>query len=244
MIKYLFCVYFLVLLFPLLCIAQLEEEFIFYYDFNDETIGDPPSEPWKPTGAGEIVVEDFPDASNKSVRVTDNGSGGGMTLILDPMIEEGVVSLEFMWLVQESAGSDVEIFYIMNQQAPDDWSGVCVAMLPGKNPTLEYHDGAWIHCGQIVSGVWHNFKLVMHLDNNKYDFYYDDEEMVAGASFRNYGGNQGVDKFNAANVGNGGTTFETYFDDIVLYEGDEGDKRPMSVEPESSLAKTWGEIKK
>jgi hypothetical protein len=226
---------------PLFCLAQVKEDFIFYYDFNDEETGEPPSDPWSPTAAGEIVVEDFPSAENKSVRVTDNGSGGGITLIMDSMMEEGIVSLEFRWFLEESSGSDVEIFYIMNQNAPDNWSGVCVAMLPGKNAILEYHDGAWIHAGQIDSGVWHDFKLVMHLDNNKYDFYYDEEEIVKNAAFRNYAGNKGIDKFNVANVGNGGTTFVTYFDDIVLYKGD---VKPISMERKASLTSLWGLIKK
>ncbi|HIE25791.1 TPA: hypothetical protein EYP66_00720 [Candidatus Poribacteria bacterium] len=64
--------------------------------------------------------------------------------------------------------------------------------------------------------------------------------MVKNAAFRNYGGIEGIDKFNVANVGNGGSTFVMYFDDIMLYEGTE---RPSAVEPTGKLTITWGRIK-
>ena len=38
-----------------------QDDFIFHYDFNQETAGKPPSDPWQPTVAGEVVVEKFPD---------------------------------------------------------------------------------------------------------------------------------------------------------------------------------------
>jgi hypothetical protein len=238
--KFLVCVLSMIFLVPVVGLAQ--DEFIFFYDFNGEEAGDPPSEPWKVTAAGEIVVEEFPSAENKSVRVTDNGSGGGMTLILDPPITGKTVSLEFKWLVEESSGSDVEMFYVLNQKCADDWRGACIAMVPGKNATLEYHDGGWIHAGGIEAEVWHDFKLVMHLEKLEYDLYYDDEEIVKNATFRDYAGIDGIDKFNVGNVGNGGTTFVTYFDDIVLYEGD---TRPsLSVAPMFGLTATWGSIKR
>ena len=238
--KYFLCIPSVLFLAVSVSIAQEQEDFIFFYDFNAEKAGEAPPDPWKPTAMGEIVVEEFPSADDKSVRVEDSGSGGGMTLILDPMLEAGIVSLEFRWLLKESSGSDVEILYVMNQQAPDNWSGACIAMVPGKKATLEFHDGAWILAGQIENEVWHDLKVVMHLDDNEYDFYYDGEELVKGAAFRNYAGNKGISKFNVGNVGNGGTTFVTYFDDIILYEGD---TKPVSVEPISRLSATWGLIK-
>ena len=241
MVKSIFLVLCLMLAAANMSFAQQKEDFIFFYDFNDEEVGKPPSEPWKPTAQGDIVVEDFPSAANKSVRVKDNGTGGGMGLILDDPIEDKTVSLEFKWLLKESAGSDVEIFYVMNQQCPDDWSGVCIAMVPGKTSILEYHDNAWVQFGKIKPDVWHEFKIVMHLADNKYDFYYDDQQVVKNAAFRKYDGIKGIDKFNVANIGDGGTTFDTYFDDIMLYEGT---KRPVSVDPMSSLPTEWGEIKK
>jgi hypothetical protein len=238
--RYLFCVMFLMFVVSAVSLAQ-EEDFIFYYDFNGEDAGDPPSEPWKPTAAGEIVVEDFPSEGNKSVRVTDNGSGGGMTLILDSPIKDKTVSLEFKWFMEQSSGSDVEVFYVLNQKCADDWRGACIAMVPGKSSILEYHDGAWIHAGNMEAEVWHDFKLVMYLDKLKYDLYYDGEEVVRNADFRDYAGVDGIDKFNVGNVGNGGTTFVTYFDDIVLYEGT---TRKISVEPVFKLATAWGSIKR
>ena len=95
------------------------EDFIFYYDFNDETTGKPPKEPWKPTAAGKIEVEDFPSADNKSVKITDTGSGGGMTLILDKPIVDKTVSLEYNFLRTESSGTNLEIFYILNHRNDD-----------------------------------------------------------------------------------------------------------------------------
>ena len=240
MIRYRFCVLSLIFVVPAVGIGQ-EEDFIFFYDFDDEDAGAPPSEPWKPTGAGEIVVEDFPSEENKSVRITDSGSGGGMTLILDPPIKDKTVSMEFKWLREESSGGNVEIFYVMSQKCVDDWSGVCVAMTTGKNGVLQYNDsGAWVNEEKIENGVWHDLKLVMYTDKNKYDFYYNGESVVKNAGFRKSEGIEGVDKFNVANVGNGGSTFVMYFDDIVLYEGT---TRPLSVTPASKLATMWGRAK-
>jgi len=217
------------------------EEFIFFYDFNAEKEGKPPSEPWKPTAAGEIAVENFPSADNKSVRIMDTGGGGGMALIWDFPITDKTVSMEFRWMVKESSGGNVEIFYVLNQKCVDDWSGVCIAMIPGKNGILQYNDsGAWVDTDPIKEEVWHDFKLVMYLGKNKYDFYYDGKEIVKNAGFRKYGGVEGIDKFNVANVGNGGSTFVMYFDDIMLYEGVD---RPKSVESTFKLTTMWGAMK-
>ncbi|MBM3240225.1 hypothetical protein FJZ31_28410 [Candidatus Poribacteria bacterium] len=217
------------------------EEFIFYYDFNAETTGKPPKEPWKPTAAGKVEVENFPSADNKSVKITDTGGGGGMTLILDKPIVDKTVSLEYNFLRKESSGGNLEIFYILNQKCADDWAGVCIAMTTGENGVIQYNDGgAWVDKEKIVNNTWHTVKNVMYLGQKKYDFYYDEKQMVKNASFRNYGGIEGIDKFNVANVGNGGSTFVMYFDEIMLYEGTE---RPSAIEPTGKLTITWSRIK-
>ena len=237
--KYLFFTLLCALFFTsLICFAI--EDFIFYYDFNDEATGKPPSEPWKLTAAGKIEVEDFPGADNKSVKITDNGSGGGMTLILDDPIVDKTVSLEYSLMRKESSGGNLEICYVLNQKCANDWAGVCIAMTTGKNGVIQYHDGAWVNKDKIVNDAWHTVKNVMYLAENKYDFYYDEKLMVKNASFRDYGGIEGIDKFNIANVGNGGSTFVMYFDDIMLYEGIE---RPSAIEPAGKLTITWGQIK-
>lgn len=242
--RYLFCVLSLVFVVFIVSATGFAQEgdYIFFYDFNNEKSGKPPSEPWRPTAMGEIVVVDLPSAENKSVKVTDSGSGGGMTLILDQVIKDKTVSMEFRWMREESSGSDVEVFYVMNQKCPDDWSGVCIAMIPGKSGVLQYNDaGAWVNTEKIEDGVWHDIKSVMYLDKNKYDLYYDGKSVGKNAGFRKSDGIAGIDKFNVANVGDGGTTFVMYFDDIMLYEGT---TRPMSVEPKSKLTGTWGDLKK
>jgi hypothetical protein len=216
------------------------ENVIFYYDFNAETTGRPPKEPWKPTAAGKIEVENFPSADNKSVKITDTGGGGGMTLILDKPIVDKTVSLEYSFLRKESSGSNLEIFYILNQKCADDWAGVCIAMTTGENGVIQYHDGGWVDKEKIVNNAWHTVKNVMYLAEKKYDFYYDEKQMAKNAAFRNYGGIEGIDKFNVANVGDGGSTFVMYFDDIMLYEGTE---RPSAIEPTNKLTITWGRIK-
>jgi len=236
------------LLFMLLCALFLGssicfaiEEFIFYYDFNAEITGKPPKEPWKPTAAGKIEVDKFPSADNKSVKITDTGGGGGMTLILDKPIVDKTISLEYNFLRKESSGGNLEIFYVLNQKCANDWAGVCIAMTTGENGVIQYNDGgAWVDKEKIVNNVWHTVKNVMYLGEKKYDFYYDEKLMVKNAAFRNYGGIEGIDKFNVANVGNGGSTFVMYFDDIMLYEGTE---RPSAVEPTGKLTITWGRIK-
>ena len=85
-----------------------------------------------------------------------------------------------------------------------------------------------------------SLKYVMYVGQKRYDFYYDGNQLAKNAGFRKYDGVDGIDKFNAANVGDGGTTFVMYFDDIMLYEGT---VKPLSVERTSKLAATWGLIK-
>lgn len=216
------------------------EEFIFYYDFNDETVGKPPKEPWKPTAAGKIEVDNFPSADNKSVKITDSGSGGGMALILDEPIMDKTVTLEYKFLRVESTGGNLEIFYVMNQNCPDDWSGVCIAMTTGEVGVFQYHNNAWVDTNVIENNVWHTVKNVMYLNRKEYDLIYDGEPIVNNAVFRKYDGVEGIDKFNVANVGNGGSTFVMYFDDIMLYEGT---TPPTAVEPHSKLTITWGRLK-
>jgi len=215
-------------------------ELIFSYDFNAETAGNPPPEPWKPTEAGEIVIDNFPSAVNKSVKITDSGSGGGMALILDEPIMDKTVTLEYKFLRVESTGGNLEIFYVMNQNCPDDWSGVCIAMTTGEGGVLQYHNGAWVDTEVIENGVWHTVKNVMYLNRKEYDLIYDGETIVNNAVFRKYDGVEGIDKFNVANVGNGGSTFVMYFDYIMLYEGT---TPPTAVEPHSKLTITWGRLK-
>ena len=217
-----------------------QDDFIFHYDFNQETAGKPPSDPWQPTAAGEVVVEKFPDEINKSVRITDPDGGGGMALILDSPIKDKIISLEFKWLLKESSGSEAEVFYVLNQKCADNWSGVCIAMTTGPGAVLQYHDKVWGNSKKIVFDAWHNFKYVMDLKRLKYHLYYDEKEIVKNAEFRKYDGVKGIDKFNVANVGNGGTTFTMYFDDIVLYEGID---RPRPVKPMSMLTTRWSLIK-
>ena len=89
------------------------------------------------------MVEKFPDEINKSVRITDPDGGGGMALILDSLITGKIISLEFKWLLKESLGSEVEVFYVLNQKCADNWSGVCIAMTTGPGAVLQYHDKVW-----------------------------------------------------------------------------------------------------
>ena len=239
MMKYLLCV--LLMLFIISSVGLCQEGIIFFYDFDKEQEGKPPSEPWKATAAGEVKVANFPSAANKSVKITDTGSGAGMTLILDQPITDKTVSLEFKWYREDwGAAEGVEIFYVMNQKCPDDWSGVCIST---QGKSYQYNDsGTWNDVANIEDKVWHDIKLVMYLDKNKYDFYWDNELKGKNAGFRKFEGIEraGIDKFNVANVGDGGYNFVFYFDDIMLYEGT---TKPMAVKSESKLATIWGSVK-
>ena len=61
-----------------------------------------------------------------------------MALILDSPITGKIISLEFKWLLKESSGSEVKVFYVLNQKCVDNWSGVCVAMTTGPGAVLQY----------------------------------------------------------------------------------------------------------
>ncbi len=232
--------YALILFFLISSIAICQEVIIFSYDFNKDDTGKPPSDPWKSTPAGKIEIADFPSKANKSVKITDNGSGGGMSLILDSPIKGKTVSIEFKWFREEGDATGVEIFYIMNQKCPDDWSGICVKTESGK---IGYNDsGTWFEGDKFNDGVWYDFKYVMYTDKDKYDFFLNGKQIAKTAGFRNFGGlnGAGIDKFNVANVGNGGSTFIMYFDDIILYEGT---IKPFAVKSEGKLATLWGAVK-
>jgi hypothetical protein len=237
--KYLLFVLPILMIIASVAFCQEEDIIIFEYNFDDEAVGKPPSDPWKPTAAGEIEVVDFPDQVNKSVMIVDSSGGGGMQLLMDELIEDEIVSLEFRWLREEWGGTDgVEIFYIMNRNCPDDWSGVCLST---QGKSFQYNDsGAWIDVANIEDNAWHDVKLIMYLHENRFDFYWDDELIAGNAGFRKSDGLEGIDKFNVANVGNGGSTFIMYFDDIVLYKGTE---RNIAVESRKKLATVWGKVK-
>lgn len=223
------------------CLAQ--SGYIFYYDFNRDEIGKPPSGGWKPTPEGKVEVVAVPSATNRSVKITDLGNGAGMTLLLSSPIRGKTVTLEFKFMREKGWTVACEIFYVMNQKCPDDWSGICIK--DNDDGTFAYHDGnGWINSLPLPDEVWHDFKIVFHLNVDKYDLYYDGKEIAKGVGYRKFAGleGQGIDKFNVANVGDGGSTFVKYFDDIVLYEGT---TRPATtaVKVGKNLTSKWGEIK-
>ncbi len=212
----------------------------FLYDFNNDDIGKPPSGPWVMAPAGKVEVEKFPSATNKSVKITDTGGGGGMSLVLDKPIVGKTVSLEFKWYREEGDATGVEVFYVLHTSCPDDWSGVCVKTESGS---LHYNDtGNWIQADKFQDKTWYDFKYIMYLDKNKYDFILNGKEIAANVGFRKYEGlgKPGINKFNVANYGNGGSSFIMYFDDIILYEGK---VRSMAVESKNKLATVWGGVK-
>lgn len=230
----------------LLMVASLsfaQGKYVFNFDFNKDQEGAPPSGGWKPTAEGKVEVVSVPSATNKSVKITDVGNGAGMTLLLSSPIKGKTYSLEFRFMREKGWTVACEIFYIMNQKCPDDWSGICIK--DNDDGTFAYHDGnTWINSLALEDGVWHDFKVVMYPDIDKYDLYYDGKEIIKGTGYRKFTGleGQGLDKFNVANVGDGGSTFVKYFDDIVLYEGT---VRPTltPVKSEQKLSTKWGEIK-
>ena len=236
-----YAIYALILLFLIPSISICQDAIIFSYDFNKDNTGKPPSDPWKVTPAGKIEVADFPSKVNKSVKITDSGSGAGMTLLLDKPITDKTVSLEFKFYREKGWTVSCEIFYVMNQKCPDDWSGIDIK--DSDNGKISYHDGAgWNDAVDIEDEVWHDVKLVLYLAKDKYDFYYDNKKMAEGMGYRNWGGlnGKGVDKFNVANVGDGGSTFVKYYDDIIFYEGT---TKPFAVKSEGKLATLWGSVK-
>ncbi len=238
MMKYLISIFCILFIIPSVVFCQ---EVFFFYDFNNEVVGKPPSDPWKPTGAGKVEIANVPNANNKSVKITDSGSGAGMSLFLDKPITGKTVSLEFKFMREKGWTVACEIFYVMNKKCPDDWSGICIK--DSDNGKISYHDGGgWIDTVAMTDDVWHDVKLIFYLDKDKYDFHYDGKEMATNIGYRNWGGlsKAGIDKFNVANVGDGGSTFVKYFDDIILYEGT---ARPFAVESKDKLSTIWGKIK-
>ncbi|HGJ66727.1 TPA: hypothetical protein ENS27_15300 [bacterium] len=209
-----------------LCFAQ--NPYLLDFNFNGDQVGSVPAGGWKATAEGKVEVVAFPSATNKSVKITDVGNGGGMNLILAKPITGKTVTLEFKFMREKGWSVACEIFYIMNQKCPDDWSGICIKDDDGG--TFSYHDGAsWIPAVALEDGVWHDYKVIMYLDKDKYDIYYDGKEIAKNVSYRKWDGlaGQGIDKFNVANVGDGGSTFV----------------KITAVDSKGILTIKWGEIK-
>ncbi|HEX28770.1 TPA: hypothetical protein ENG04_01670 [Candidatus Poribacteria bacterium] len=210
-------------------------EVIFYEGFDDIPAGKIP-EGW--LSVGKLEVASFPSSTDKSLHIIDQGSGSGAKLNFDAQ-KKGVFSVEYSFLRKKgSSGGDVEILYIIGSHGDQPFNGVCVAMHPGGGFT--YNDGgAWKEGEQIKDEEWHTFKYVINMDKNKWDLIYDDKEVATGVKFRGNIGDQ-LDTIIVSNYVDGGTNFEIYFNDIIIYSGT---KRPIAVEAKDKLATTWGLIK-
>jgi hypothetical protein len=208
---------------------------IFYEGFEDVPVGKTP-EGWSTVGKLEVV--EFPSSTDKSLHIIDKGSGSGAKLNFDAQ-KKGVFSVEYSFLRKKgSSGDDVEILYIIGSRGSQPFNGVCVAMHPGGG--FVYNDGgSWKEGEQIEDEKWHAFKYVIDMDKNKWDLFYDGEEVISGCKFRGNIGDQ-LDTIIVSNFIDGGTNFEIYFNEIIIYEGSE---RPIAVEDGDKLPTIWGGIK-
>lgn len=229
---------FIVLYFTLTLFAQQEDNIILYENFDDISAGKVP-DGWLITNVGTVEVDEFPSATNKSLHIADQGSGAGVRLMFDTP-KSDVFSVEYKFFRKKSAGSDVEIAYVekLAEGQAVAFNGCCVAMHPGGSIT--YKDGGtWKDGPDIEDNKWHDFKYIIN-QGKDWALYYDDKKVTESCAFRG-GVDSGFNTLLIMNYLDGGTTFDVYLDDLIIYEGT---KRPiMSVKSEGKLATTWGILK-
>lgn len=227
---------FLVLGFTLALSAQ-QEKLILNENFDDMPTGNVP-EDWLITNVGTVEVDEFPSKTNKSLHFIDGGSGAGVRLMFETP-ESDVFSVEYKFFRKESGGSDVEIVYVekLAEGQAVAFNGCCVGMHPGGS--IMYNDGGtWQDGPDIKDNKWHDFKYIINQDED-WDFRFDKKE-VEGIGFR-AGLDTGFNTLLIMNYLDGGTTFDVYLDEFIVYEGTESPVK--SVESKGKLATIWGILK-
>jgi hypothetical protein len=229
---------FLVLSFTLTAYALPQDDVIFYESFDDIPVGKTP-EGWLITNVGKVEVAEFPSAIDKSLHIVDQFTGAGAKVTFAPQ-KAGVFSIEYRFLrVKGSSGDDVEIIYVIGSKGEQPFNGSDVAMHPGG--AFNYNNGgAWQDGEKIEDDKWHLFKYEIELDGNKWNLFYDEQQVKSNIKFRgNIGG--ALDMMLIMNFVDGGTSFEAYLSEILIYKGT---KRPaLAVEKRGKLATVWGRIK-
>ncbi|MGP4038471.1 pectate lyase [Gracilibacillus sp. D59] len=158
-------------------ISQLEEvelppetpeaEFVFERDFNDDVVGETPSDVAVSEGGGTVTVADVPSADNKSVFLDDTSND--TNVILSKSVEDlgGVVTVETLFM-QPSYTSSTKVLRIKGDGTP--------VIIETKNGSITYRTGDNYHpLVEVEEGKWYKVTVEINLDEQYANVYIDDE---------------------------------------------------------------------
>jgi hypothetical protein len=181
----------------------------------------------------DVKVVEEPSATNKSLEI----DGGGGRVDLDRHFEPqtGVFAVEVDFVPVAAIGN-ICMPYIGKEGATNGGFSVCF-LLFGKD--ISYHNGGWVRgtIGDAEEDKWYHVKIVVDVEAQSFDLYFDGEEIVKGAAFRG-----GADNLSVVDFGGGAETGYLYLiDNLMVYEGAE---RPsIQVRAFRKLATAWAEVK-
>src|SRR5699024_1476065 len=144
-----------------------EGEQVFTTNFNNDVIGELPTDVTVSEGGGTARVVDVPSAENKSVYLDDTSDE--TNVVLNKQLEDlvGVVTVEALFM-QPSYTSSAKVMRIKGDGTP--------VIIETKNDSITYRTGD--HYEPLVDleeNTWYKIKVEIDLDQQYANVYIDDE---------------------------------------------------------------------
>ncbi|GAB2565579.1 pectate lyase [Gracilibacillus alcaliphilus] len=193
-----------------------EGEVIFEHNFNEDTIGEAPSDVTVSNSGGTVTVADVPSEENKSVYLDDTSEETNVIMSKNLPDLAGKVTMELKFM-QPSYTNSTKVVRIKGDGTP--------VIIETKDDHITYRTGDHYEpLIEVIENEWYDIKIEMNLDHQIANVYINDELQLAQAAF-----NQATTHINFFETftPNGGTKGH-YMDDIRVTELKPGE----SVEPE------------
>ncbi|SFL43446.1 pectate lyase, PelA/Pel-15E family [Gracilibacillus orientalis] len=158
-------------------ISQLEEvelppeepeaDFAFGTDFNDDAVGEAPSDVTVSESGGTATIADVPSEENKSVFLDDESDD--TNVLLSKSVDDlyGVVTLE-MNFMQPSYTSSTKVMRIKGDSTP--------VIIETNDGYISYRTGGEFEpLVEVEEGTWHKVKVEIDLDAQHANVYINDE---------------------------------------------------------------------
>lgn len=174
-------------------------------DFNDAKVGSvPPS--WRAEAAsGTVAVAAFPDAVDRSLRVTKTANDGGVTATTRFRPLTGVVQVEARIRVERSSGQ----LDVLDVSGSDQRTAAGIAVRNGQFTEV----GSQRQLHPAAAARWYSLRVVLHTNTHKFDVVIDGKKVLADAELRL--GTKDIGQLSAG-IGKGYTgTF--YLDSVGAY---------------------------
>ncbi len=214
-------------------ISQLEEvelppekpeaDFVFETDFNDDVVGEAPSDLTVSESGGTVTVADVPSEENKSVFLDDTSDA--TNVILSKSVEDlgGVATFEMLFM-QPNYTSSTKVMRIKGDSTP--------VIIETKDGFITYRTGDNYHqLVEVEEETWYKVTVEINLDEQHANVYIDDELVHEEAPL-----NQSAEKVNFVEsfTPNSGTDGH-YIDDLKisgsLYQEPEEEEPQEPEEP-------------